>query len=231
MIDRPNIVALVPMRHDSERVPGKNYRPFAGRPLFHHIVSTLLKSGCFSEVAIDTDSSLVMADVRENFPEVHILERPIHLRDGAIPMNDVLMHSTSQVKADYYLQTHCTNPLLTSGTISRAVHAFLSGLPEHDSLFSVKRLQTRLWSAGGDPLNHDPDRLIRTQDLPIVYEENSCIYIFDRQTLKKRANRIGERPLRFEMDLIESWDIDDEIDFRTAELIFLNREQLGVSFS
>jgi len=228
-MDRPSIVALVPMRHDSERVPGKNYRPFAGRPLFHHIVIALVNSNCFSKVAVDTDSPQVIADLRENFPEVLILERPIHLRDGAIPMNDVLMHSTSQLTADYYLQTHCTNPLLTSGTISRAIQTFLSGLPEYDSLFSVKRLQTRLWTAGGVPLNHDPDRLVRTQDLPMVYEENSCIYIFDRQTLKKRANRIGERPLHFEMDLIESWDIDEEIDFRTAELIFLNREQLGVS--
>lgn len=228
MIDKPRLVALVPMRHDSVRVPGKNYRLFAGRPLYHHIIEVLRASGCFEAVVIDTDSPVVMDDAAKNFPEVILLERPSHLRDGAIPMNDVLLHTTGQVVADYYLQTHSTNPLTSAATIASAVQTFLSGLSNYDSLFSVKRHQTRLWNAEGAPLNHNPARLIRTQDLPPVYEENSCIYLFSRKTLERGGNRIGERPLLFEMNLIESWDIDEEIDFRIAELLYLHRDQFGV---
>jgi CMP-N-acetylneuraminic acid synthetase len=225
--EQTRIVAIVPMRHSSERVPGKNYRPFAGKPLFHHVVLNLLDCPEIDEVIIDTDSENIRESVRTVFPDVTVLERPGHLRDGMTPMNDVLLHTTSQVAAELYLQTHSTNPLLTSGTISRAINTFFTGHDEYDSLFSVKRLQSRLWGQDGCPLNHDPSRLLRTQDLPPVYEENSCIYLFSRESLLERKNRIGTRPLLFEMDAIESWDIDEEADFQVAELLYLNRQQKG----
>jgi len=64
---------------------------------------------------------------------------------------------------------------------------------------------------------------LRTQDLPPVYEENSCIYIFTRQTLAQRRNRIGERPYLFEMDPLEARDIDEEFDFILADLLMRQR--------
>ncbi len=223
----PKIVAIVPIRHQSERVSGKNYRPFAGKPLYHRIVSSLLACPEISKVLIDTDSAIITEDAAEHFPEVAVLTRPEHLRDGLTPMNDVLVHTPSKRQADLYLQTHSTNPLLTSATISRAINTFLAKQNDHDSLFSVKRLQTRLWDQQGKPINHDPERLLRTQDLPPVFEENSCIYIFSRDSLLKSNNRIGAKPLLFEMDAVESWDIDDESDFQIAELLYLNRENVG----
>ena len=81
-------------------------------------------------------------------------------------------------------------------------------------------MQTRLWNTSGQPVNHDPQVLLRTQDLPPVYEENSNIYIFKRETLERRGNRLGERPLIFEIDRLESWDIDEEIDFAVAEFLY-----------
>lgn len=213
------VVALVPMRHHSERVPGKNYRLLAGRPLFHHILSTLMGCEMIQEIVVDTDSPTIMDGVREHFPQVHILERPHHLRGDHVPMNEVLIYDTSQIEADFYLQTHCTNPLLRSETISRAIQTLLNNYPTYDSLFSVTRLQSRLWDALGRAINHNPAVLLRTQDLPPVFEENSCIYLFTRQLLIARRNRLGERPLLFEMDPIESWDIDEEHDFLIAELL------------
>lgn len=213
------IAAIVPMRHSSERVPNKNFRLFAGRPLFHWIVSALLEAPSVAEVVIDTDSPTIAEDTARAFPRVRVLERPEHLRDGSIPMNAVLLHTVSQIDADYYLQTHSTNPLLRSATIERAIAAFLKGLPAHDSLFGVTRWQTRFYDAAGKPLNHDPKVLLRTQDLPPVYEENSNIYIFGRSTLEERGNRIGQRPMLFEIDRLESTDIDDEEAFQLAEAI------------
>jgi len=140
-------------------------------------------------------------------------------------MNEILLYDTSQVEADFYLQTHSTNPLLKSATISRAIQTFLADYPAHDSLFSVTRLQTRLWDANGHAINHDPAELIQTQDLPPVYEENSCLYIFSRENLARRRNRLGERPLMFEMDAAEAWDIDEELDFAFTE--FLMHRQKG----
>ncbi len=221
-----NIVALVPMRHHSQRVPGKNYRELAGKPLFHHIVASLLACPEIGQVVVDTDSGPVMEGLRQHFPSVVVLERPEHLRADIVSMNEVLLYDTAQAEADFYLQTHSTNPLLRPETISRAIRTFLADYPSHDSLFSVTRLQTRLWDRDGRPLNHDPAVLIQTQDLPPVFEENSCLYLFTRQNLVQRQNRLGARPLMFEIDASEAWDIDEELDFAITDFL-LSRGKEG----
>ena len=225
MSDFPRIAALVPMRHHSERVPGKNYRPLGGVPLYHHILTTLLACQEIGEVVVDTDSPIIIEGLGAAFPTVRVIERPEHLRSGMIPMNDILLHDTGLVPADFYLQTHSTNPLLRPETVRCAIHAFLEDYPGHDSLFSVTQLQTRLYDAEGRAINHDPNELLRTQDLPPVYEENSCIYIFTRQTLVERQHRLGKRPLMFSIDAAEAWDIDEEIDFAVVDFLAAHRGQ------
>ncbi len=216
------IVAVVPMRNESERVPGKNYRELGGRPLYHHIVETLLACRRIGHVVIDTDSDRIRADARDVFPAVEVIDRPPHLRDGKISMNDVLMHDVTRITADLYVQTHATNPLLRPGTVAKAVDALVDGT-ESDSLFGVTRLQTRLWSAEGKPMNHDRRVLVRTQDLSPVFEENSCLYLFTRESLEQHRNRIGERPILFEIPREEAWDIDEEVDFEIAQSLYAMR--------
>lgn len=213
------IIALVPMRHHSQRVPGKNYRLLAGRPLYEYIVESLLNVPEIERVVVDTDSEPVMEGLRARFPAVQVIRRPEGLRADDVSMNDILLHDTARLDAGFYLQTHSTNPLLRSGTISRGIRALLAAYPARDSLFSVTRLQTRLYDQAGRALNHDPAVLIQTQDLPPVYEENSCLYMFTREGLEQRRHRIGERPLMFEIDAAEAWDIDDELDFAICEFL------------
>jgi len=218
-----HFVALVPMRHHSQRVPGKNYRPLAGKPLYQHIIETLLAVPEVAEVVVDTDSQPVMDGLRRDFPSVKVIERSESLRADTVPMNEILVYDTSQVEADFYIQTHSTNPLLRPETVGRAIRAFLADYPAHDSLFSVTPLQVRLWDGDGRPINHDPNVLLQTQDLPPVYEENSCIYIFTRENLARRRNRLGERPLLFEIDADEAWDIDEELDFAITDFLMGQR--------
>ncbi|MEN4012993.1 MAG: acylneuraminate cytidylyltransferase family protein [Bellilinea sp.] len=219
----PTIVALLPMRHYSVRVAGKNYRPLAGKPLYQHILNTLLETPEISRVVVDTDSPVLMEGIGQHFPQVMVIPRPAHLTADTVPMNEILMHDCAQVEADFYLQTHSTNPLLRSRTISAAIQTFVNHYPAYDSLFSVTRLQTRLWDGLARPLNHNPAILLRTQDLPPVYEENSCLYLFTRAILAQRRNRIGERPYLFELDPLEARDIDEEFDFTIADLLMQQR--------
>jgi CMP-N-acetylneuraminic acid synthetase len=213
------IVALIPMRHHSQRVPGKNYRPLAGKPLFHHIIQTLQNVPEIRAVVVDTDSEPIMDGVRSFFPNVKLIQRPEHLRANNIPMNDILLYDTAQIEADFYLQTHSTNPLLKADTVSRGIQKFVSSYPQYDSLFSVTRLQTRLYFQDGRAINHNPRELIQTQDLPPVYEENSCLYLFTRDNLIKYHHRIGETPLMFEIAREEAWDIDEELDFAICDFL------------
>ncbi|RED16177.1 cytidylyltransferase domain-containing protein [Parasphingopyxis lamellibrachiae] len=219
------IAAIVPMRHSSERVPGKNYRDFAGKPLYHYVVETLRDCPSIDQVVIDTDSDLIMQDAREHFPDVELLERPEHLRSGMTSMNSVLEHTITQIEADYYLQTHSTNPLLGADTLEAALQRFFDAMPDYDSLFSVTRLQTRLWDELGRAINHNSSILLRTQDLPPVYEENSCFYLFTADILSRYQNRIGARAMMAPIDPIEAMDIDEEVDFKLAEAVQLMRER------
>lgn len=215
------------MRHHSERVPGKNYRVLAGKPLYHHILLTLRQVPEVAQVVVDTDSPLIIEGIRKDFPDVKILLRPEHLRADDMPMNEILLYDTAQVPADFYLQTHSTNPLLRPETFSAAIRQLLDHYPAFDSLFSATRMQTRLWDQLGRAINHNPSILLRTQDLPPVYEENSCIYLFQRQTLEARRNRLGNRPYLFPMEASEAWDIDEELDFLIVDLI-LSRRAAGM---
>ena len=212
-------LAIVPMRHNSERVPGKNYRPLAGIPLYHHVIRTLSAVPEIDSIVIDTDSDFIIDDCAAHFPHVRVLLRPENLRDGSIAMNDVLLNTLDQVDADVVLQTHSTNPFLKADTVSAALTLFNEPGSEFDSVFSVTHLQARLWDADTQPVNHDPSVLLRTQDLAPLFIENSCFFIFTPELLRERGNRIGATPFMFEMAPLEAVDIDVEEDFALAVAI------------
>lgn len=220
------VVALMPMRHSSERVPGKNYRVLDGAPLFHHMLQTLSDCAEVGSIVIDTDSPTVADQCASDFPDVVVTDRPEHLLGGDVPMTEILRHDATLFESPWYLQVHSTSPLLRSSTISAGIAALESSLDEHDSLFSVTRLQTRLYDADFAPVNHDPAVLLRTQDLPPLYEENSGMYVFSRAQIAD-GRRFGDRPLLFEIDPLEATDIDEEPDFVLADTLHrLQREGL-----
>ena len=135
MSKKPRIAALVPMRHHSVRVPEKNFRLIAGKPLYHYILSSLLAVPEIDQIVVDTDSEKIMEGINIYFPSIKILQRPEHLRADSMPMNEILLHDTGKIEADLYLQTHSTNPLLKPETISKAINQLLDNMPAFDSLF------------------------------------------------------------------------------------------------
>jgi len=221
------VIALLPMKAHSERVPNKNLRDFCGKPLYHHVLQMLLDCPYIDSVYIDTDSQAIARDAAEHFAgKAHIIWRPEAICGDFVSMNVIIRHDLSQVNGTYFLQTHSTNPLLKLSTVARAIERFFEP-GEHDSLLSVTRLQRRLYDRDGNPLNHDPREMLRTQDLPPLYEENSNLYIFSRSSFNKRGRRIGERPILFEMPKPEAIDIDDELDFQLAESLYQAQQALG----
>ena len=218
----PSITALVPMKGHSERVPGKNLRAMCNKPLFYWILNALSKSKFIDRIVVNTDSLEITRETTALF-DVTIIDRPVHLQGDYFVANDLIAYDLAQFPdADYFLQTHSTNPLLKTETIDRAIEAFFRQ-NKHDSLFSVTELHTRLYWSVGTPVNHDPSKLTRTQDLEPIYEENSCLYIFSRESFNTKKNRIGESPMMFPIDRFEAVDIDEEYDFILAESILSAR--------
>ena len=224
-----DIVALLPMKAHSQRVSGKNFRIFAGKPLFRWILDTLVSMEEIREVVINTDAWDILAKHGlKAGGKIHIRDRKEELRGDLTSMNKILEDDIQAVPADLYLMTHTTNPLLSSSTISKALEQ-LESSPGHDSLFSVNELQTRFYRKDGSPVNHDPDNLLRTQDLEPWYEENSNLYLFTRESFAATNARIGSKPLLFPTPLLESIDIDTTDTWCLAEMVALSHTMINSS--
>ncbi len=214
------IVALLPMKAHSERVSGKNFRELAGKPLFRWVLDTLLSVEEIDLVVINTDARKILEDKGlQAGSRVLVRDRKEELLGDFTSMNLILEDDINAEPADLYLMTHTTNPLLSAATIRHALDRLVTDEGGSDSLFTVNRFQTRFYRADLSPVNHDPDNLIRTQDLEPWFEENSCLYIFSRESFRKTRARIGEKPMMFEMSRNESIDIDEQEDWDMAEAL------------
>jgi len=221
-MDIPNIKALVPMKGFSERVPNKNIRSLVGKPCFHWVMEALSLSKYITEIIVNTDSEQIAESAKSKFEKVTILERPEFLLGDMVTIQPLIAYDLSQTTGDYFLQTHSTNPLLTTQTIDKAIETFFAQ-KEHDALFSVTETKQRFYWKNGTGVNHDPKKLIRTQDLDPIFHENSCFYIFSRETNIKAQSRLGTNPIMFPMDRLEAADIDDMEDFYWAEFLLQRR--------
>lgn len=220
-MNKIKVVALLPMKANSERVKGKNFRDFCGKPLFRWILDTLVSVDEIEKVIINTDARHILAENGlGDGGKVVIRDRKPEICGDFVSMNKVLADDVENVDADIYLMTHTTNPFLSVETIRGAIsayqHAVAAGAA--DSLFTVDKIQTRFYRADGSPINHDPDNLVRTQDLEPWYEENSNLYIFNKESFASTNARIGKKPLLYEGPRIESIDIDDQADWDFAEI-------------
>ena len=219
------MIALLPMKAFSARVPNKNIRLLNGRPLFCYIADTLKKTGLFELLAINTDSSEIARLAMDRYDEwVRIIDRPSDLIGDQVPMNSIIAHDIALlgVENDYF-QTHSTNPLLSIETIQSAVERYYIGSQtgEFDSLFSVNAMKKRLYDKNLNPMNHDPAVLLPTQDLDVIYEENSSFYVFPGKGFIRNKHRIGQNPGHYIMgrNSVEGLDIDETSDWDFAEAI------------
>ncbi len=229
---KPKIVALLPMKANSVRVSGKNFRDFCGKPLFRWILDTLLAVEEIDQIIINTDARHILAaNGLVETDRIVIRERKPEICGDHVSMNLVLADDVANVPADLYLMTHTTNPLMSADTIRKAVAAFseAKAAGTADSLFTVDKVQTRFYRADCSPVNHDPDNLIPTQNLEPWYEENSNLYIFTADSFAKTKARIGKQPMMHEGPYFESIDIDTpaDWDFAVVAARFLQEQQKG----
>jgi CMP-N-acetylneuraminic acid synthetase len=210
------------MKAHSARVSGKNFRTFAGKPLFRWILDTLLSVDEIDQVVINTDAREILAEHGlSDSDRVLIRDRKPEICGDFVSMNLVLGDDVANVPADVYLMTHTTNPLLSAATVRGALNAFNEARQagKADSLFTVNKFQTRFYRSDASPVNHDPKNLIRTQDLEPWFEENSNLYLFTKDSFAKTGARIGESPMLFETSRSESADIDDQEGWDLAETL------------
>jgi CMP-N-acetylneuraminic acid synthetase len=219
MLNSKKIVALLPMKANSERVKGKNFKNFNGKPLFKWILDTLLAIELIDLIVINTDAKDILEQnglIKND--RIIIRDRKKELCGDMVSMNLVIADDLENIDADLYLMTHTTNPFLSSNTIFKALNILEIAQSNNtaDSLFTVTKTQTRFYRSDGSSVNHDPKNLVRTQDLEAWYEENSNLYIFSKNVFKSTNARIGLKPILYETNKFESIDIDNQEDWDFA---------------
>lgn len=209
------VVAFVPIKLNSERLPNKNILPFEnGHPLVRYIQETLLKVDNIDDIFVYCSDEKIKDYL---IPGIKFLRRDKYLDESSTPFNEVLSTFAKDVDADFYVLAHTTAPFVRKESIKDGVSKIRSG--EYDSAVGVRRVYDFLWR-DGKPLNYSLTNIPRTQDLPLIYSETCGMYIYSKKLILEENRRVGEKPYFVELSKIESIDINDKEDFIIANSVF-----------
>ncbi|NOQ14157.1 MAG: acylneuraminate cytidylyltransferase family protein [Methyloprofundus sp.] len=218
------VTVFLPCRRGSQRVKNKNVRPFANikEGLIYIKLSQLLKVTEIEKIVLSTND-IEVKKIAASFHNTKIIidDRPEELASSTTSTDDLIKYIPDIIKEETILWTHVTSPFVDAEVYQKAINKYFSNLDQFDSLMSVTKLQTFLWNKS-DPLNYDRriEKWPRTQTIKPVYEINSGIFITNINTYKNLNDRIGEQPYLYELNEKIAFDIDWEVDFEIAEVLW-----------
>ena len=224
MIFNKKVTAIVLIKGETELVDG-HMRLFNNRPLYRILLEKLENIFAVDEILVDTDIASLESEITSMFKKARFIHRIPELSGSNINVNQILEYDLTQTdNNEIFLQADINKPLLKKETIAKALKHFVEKEEVYDSLLSVTTYQQRFYDANHQPVNHDPKQLVRTKDLPPTYAENSCMYLFTRDSFKKNKHRVGANPDFFEMHPFESIELKDEWYYKLAEMLMLYKE-------
>jgi len=218
-----NVIAMVPVRAGSTRVPDKNTRSFGDTNLLQLKLSLLKKVEGIKQIIVSTDCQ-VSADIA-NKEGVNVQWRNEYFAGSSVTNDQHWHHIADTTPGNTIFLAQVTSPLLRVSSMQAALNSYLS-LDKNDSINSVSTEKKFLWQ-NGSPINYDIGVTPKSQDLPEIVSLNFAITIISRQIMMEGKNVVGQAPKFFELDKVESIDVDDFIDFKIAELLY---EERGVEW-
>lgn len=217
-----NIIAIITARGGSKRVPKKNIKFLADKPLIAYTIEEALKSKYLNRVIVSTENKEI-AEVSKKYG-VEILKRPKELAQDNTPSQPVLEHAVAYLekkenyKPDIIVLLQPTSPFRAFYQIDEAIGKFLKG--KYSSLLSVCPSLALIWRIDkGEPtaLSYDYKKRVRTQDKESEYRENGAIYITNYNVLMKKHNILDGKLGLYIMPEKNSIEIDTEFDFWLCE--------------
>jgi N-acylneuraminate cytidylyltransferase len=224
---KKDIVFFIPTRKGSERVVSKNTRKFSnidGGLLGLKLKQILNLNLDFPIVLSTNDENSIEVALKLKESRINIIERPEQLCLSSTNINEFINYiPTIFDRNKHVFWLHTTTPFVNEDSYLKAVKLYQNLEEPYDSLISVTKIQQFLWDPeSNECLNYDRSSLKwpRTQDLKVLYEINHAFYINSIENYLKLKDRIGAKPYYFELDKLQSFDIDWEEDFIIAEKIF-----------
>ena len=210
------VACFIPIKTNSERVPGKNFRILNGKKLYQFICEHVKQAKVFDDVYIDTNSKEI-AEYALSMGFHHIERKP-ELALNTANGNDLLIHHYEMFpNYDYYFQLFATAPFLQPESIKTCCEMLVNS-GEFDSCFTAVKNHGFYWYQGM-PVNYRPEILPRSQDMIPVIEETTGLYGLTNESLRKYRCRVGRKPYIHYLNKFEAVDINTEEDLRVAEFI------------
>lgn len=229
MYKNKSFLAVIPARAGSKRLPGKNLKELAGKPLICWTIDAASGSGFLDRIIVSTDSEEIAAVAEKAGAEVPFM-RPPELATDIAGTVDVVLHAVEEIwktgcAFDYIVLLQPTSPLRTSDDIDSAIQNIISS--GKDALISVcptehpaQWMNTLPYDLSMDNFLPEKYRVPSTQ-LDPTYRINGAFYIISAITFKKYITFFpSKNTIAFIMDKNKSVDIDDEMDFKFAEVLF-----------
>lgn len=204
------IVAFVPLKMNSQRIPHKNILPIGRHPLCWYICNSLLKIEEIDETYVYCSDMTICQYIPSN---ILFIKRPIWLDEDEVKGFDIYKEFIGQVNADIYILAHATSPFISADSIKNALMQVVT--QGYDSAFSAQKIQTFAWYKE-QPINYVLNNVPRTQEIEPVWIETSGFYIFTKEIFTKYKRRIGFHPYIQEVEGIEAIDIDERKDYDLA---------------
>lgn len=216
------VVAIIPIKSNSERIIRKNFQIIGGKPLYTHIINHALEANVFEKVIVDTDSEEISAYALSK--GAVIIQRKPSLTKNTANGNDLLKHhgNITLHAFDLYFQLFATAPFLKPETIRECVMKLEDSL-DHDSIFTATEEKGWFWM-NGNPVNFRPEILPRSQDATHMVKETTGLYGITKESLVKYGCRIGAKPIVHLVSHTEAIDIDELDDLERAQAHATNND-------
>lgn len=208
------VTAMVPIKLNNERLPGKNIKLLGNKPLISYMLSTLDNIKQIDDIYVYCSDERIKEYL---VGRVKFLKRPKKFDSKETHFAHIFESFYSNIISDIYVVAHVTAPFIRKSTIIECIDKVKN--EDFDSAFTATKIQEFLWKDDGRALNFNPFDIPRSQDLPIVYKETTGLYVIEKSLFDSYKVRIGNKPYIKEVGLRESVDINCAQDFKFAEVL------------
>ncbi|MDC1073040.1 hypothetical protein OAR43_07495 [Gammaproteobacteria bacterium] len=220
-MSRKEIVGLVPVKGNSDRVLKKNTRPFGDTTLLDLKLSQLKKATGFSDIYVSSEDSEILEIASSSGFLTHY--RHPKYSTSEVPMSEVYSYIGSEIPGEHIAWINITNPLAGPEVYSLATREYDEMSNNYDCLLSAFEIKDNIIFRG-KPVNFPRSPWPRSQDLEPVYSLSFVVNVMRREKLIEWGSCVGESPYFFLLDQITSWDIDFPVDFEFCEWVYTKQK-------
>ena len=216
---KPKIVAIIPIRKKSQRLKNKNFLNFyRGKSLLEIKIKQLKKIKRIDEIVVSSDSDLAKKIAKKYKVSFH--RRQKYFASSKVSGSNFYQNLAKSIKGDYLMYCPCTSPIIKEESYNLFLNTFNSLKNKHDSFNTVVILKSFIWKKN-KALNYNAIKAPNSQDLPNDYLSLTFgINIISRKKMIKFKNIVGKKPKFITLSKVESTDINDKTDFKTAQMLY-----------